>query len=185
MASRISATIFVSGRGMSTLLKRWEQRVTEEAYLFNPAFCGALIAEFVREFRNAKDDECPFMMPFCALPISLHPKTRSLLPNTTLTSMYTWLERNSESLIGYQARAASFRPVLQEAVQFALNRSALTISDAGHFSLGPVRVAFTARFQQELTNDARDCVSATKLLGRWFAKAGTTSTILAAWGIRP
>jgi hypothetical protein len=169
---------------MSAPLKRWEQRVTEEAHLFNPAFCGALVVEFVREFRNAKDSECPFVMPFCALPISLHPKTRSLLPSTTLTSMYTWRERNSESLVGYQARAASFRPVLQEAVRFAINRSALAIND-GHLSIGPVRVAFTTRFQQQLTHDARDCVTATKLLGRWFAKAGTTSTILSAWGIRP
>lgn len=166
-------------------LTRWEQRVPEEAYLFNPAFCGLLVVEFTREFQKAKDHDCPFVLPFCALPISLHPKTRALLPNSTLTSMYTWLERNGDSVIGYKERAKSFRPVLQEAIRFAIDRSVLSISDDGNLIAGPTRVASVPKFEEGLTYDARDCVTATKLLARWFAKAGTTSTILSAWGIRP
>ncbi len=166
-------------------LTRWEQRVPEEAFLFNPAFCGALVVEFTREYSKARADGCPYVLPFCALPVSLHPRTRSLLPGTTITSMYTWIERNSEALIGYRDRARSFRPVFQEAIRYAVDRSALAISDKGELTVGKSKVAFTAKFEQELTHDARDCVAATKMLARWFARAGTTSTILSAWGIRP
>lgn len=168
-----------------SVLKRWDQRVPEEAYLFNPAYCGALAIEFIREFCDAKDGDCPFVLPFCALPISLHPKTRALLPSTTITSMYTWLERHSALIVGYQARAASFRPVLQEAIRFGLDRSALVVTGSGELAVGVARVAFTKAFQLEITSDARESIAATKFLGRWFAKAGTTSTVLAAWGIRP
>jgi hypothetical protein len=170
---------------MSAALTRWEERVPEEAHLFNPAFCGALVVEFTREFQKARDSACPFILPFCALPVSLHPKTRDLLPSTTVTSLYTWMERHSDSIIGYKERAMSFRPVLQEAIRFAVDRCALVVNDEGGLVTGPSRVAFTATFEQGLTHDARDCVTATRLLGRWFAKAGTTSTILSAWGIRP
>ncbi|MDT0499176.1 three component ABC system middle component [Algiphilus sp. W345] len=164
---------------------RWDDRVPEEAYLFNAAFCGLLIIEFAREYKKAKGADCPFVLPFCALPITLHPHTRSLLPSSTLTSMYTWLERNSNSIIGYKERAQSFRPVLQEAIRFAIDRSSLSVSEDGGLVAGPTRVASTPKFDETLSYDARDCINATKLLGRWFAKAGTTSTILSAWGIKP
>jgi hypothetical protein len=170
---------------MTSALTRWDQRVPEEAFLFNPAFCGALAVEFIREYQRTKDGDCPFVLPFCALPICLHPRTRALLPNSTLTSMYTWLERHSASIIGYKERTKSLRPVLQEAVRFAIDRSALAITNEGCLTVGSMRVAFTARFEQTLTHDSRDCVAAARLLARWFAKAGTTSTILSAWGIRP
>jgi hypothetical protein len=170
---------------MSSHLTLWEQRVPEEAFLFNPAFCGALLVEFVREYSKARADDCPFVLPFCALPVSLHPRSRSLLPGTTITSMYTWLERNSNALIGYKDRARSFRPVLQEAIRYAIDRSALAISNNGDLAIGPSKVAFTPKFERELTHDARECVTTTKMLARWFARAGTTSTILSAWGIRP
>src|SRR5262249_7169394 len=103
----------------------------------------------------------------------------------TLMSMFTWIEKHSDSIIGYRERAKSFRPVVQEAIRFAIDRSALIISDDGGIWTGPVRVSFTTKIETTLTRDTEDCISATRFLGRWFAKAGTTTTILAAWGIRP
>lgn len=170
---------------MSSSLTRWEQRVPEEAHLFNPAFCATLIVEFTKEYQKARKGDCPIVLPFCALPISLHPRTRKLLPTTTLTSMYTWLERNSTVLVGYRDRAQSFRPVLQEAIRFGVDRRALIISPSGELSIGPLKITFSAKFREDLTPDAGDCIAATRLLGRWLAKAGTSSTILSAWGIRP
>lgn len=167
------------------ILARWEARVPEEGTLFNPAFCGALIVEFVKQYTTAKGEACPFALPFCALAISLHAKIRAALPGSTVTSLYTWRERNSEALIGYADRARSLRPTLQEAIRFCIERDTLAISPDGGLQLGTVRVPFTTKFESGLTHDARDCVSCTRLLGRWFARAGTASTILAGWGIKP
>jgi hypothetical protein len=165
-------------------LAPWASRPPEEANLFNPAFCGALTFEFVKEYQKAKDVASPFVLPFCALAISLHPKTRAALPSTTINSMYTWLERNSKSLIGYQARARSLVPTIREGIRFALDRRTLAVTDAG-LALGEKRASFTPPFLSGATHDAQDCVIATRFLGRWFAKAGTPSTILSGWGIRP
>ena len=163
----------------------WERRPPEEANLFNPAFLGLLAAEMVKDFSKAKSTSCPFVLPFCGVPIALHPKTRAILPTSTLTSLYTWRERNPQSMIGYAARVKSFRPAIQEAIRFCIDRQALFIAEDG--GLLPARRPLSAHraFEATLTLDARDCISAARLLGRWFAKAGTTSTILAAWGVKP
>lgn len=166
-------------------LSTWEARPVEEANLFNPAFCGALIIEFVKEYAKAKQSPVPIILPFCALPISLHPRTRAALPSTTVNSMYTWLERNQKLLVGYPARAKSLVPAVQEAMRFILDREAISVTDGGELSLGEGKTGYTAASSQMLTNDARECVSATRFLGRWFARAGTPSTIMSGWGIRP
>lgn len=166
-------------------LAPWTQRPPEEANLFNPALLGLLTAEFVKEFSKAKGIACPFILPFCAVPIALHAKTRAILPSTTLTSLYTWRERNPQSLIGYAERAKSLRPAIQEAIRFCIDRQSLAISSDGGLQTGKTSVSVPKKFDITLTLDAQECIGSTKLLGRWFAKAGTTSTILTAWGIKP
>jgi hypothetical protein len=166
-------------------LARWTTRPPEEANLFNPAMCGLLLMEFVKEYQKAKLEACPFALPFVALPIALHGQTRKALPGSTVTSLYTWRERHPDALVGFAARARSLRPAVQEAIRFCIDREVLQISDDG--GLTPGRVGFSAgkKFELTLTHDAADCVACARMLGRWFAKAGTTSTILSGWGMKP
>src|SRR3546814_6513696 len=122
------------------MLAALNARPPEEATLFNPAFCGVLIVEFVKEYGKSASNTCPFVLPFCALPIALHAKTRAALPSTTLTSMYTWRERNPEIMIGYAERARSLRPTLQEAIRFCIERGALEVAADGGVQLGALKV---------------------------------------------
>lgn len=166
-------------------LTQWKLRPSEEAHLFNPAICGLLICEFVKEFSKAKSQPSPFVLPFCALPIALHRKTRASLPSSTLTSLYSWRERNPDVLIGFAQRAQHLRPVIQESIRFSIDRNALQISDIGDLETGTKKISASKAFEQSVTQDARDCIASAKMLGRWFAKAGATATILSAWGIKP
>jgi hypothetical protein len=166
-------------------LSVWDQRPREEANLFNPAFCAIVLSEFVKEFQKAKGSACPYALLFCALPLSLHQKTRRALPSTTLTSLYSWRERNPEMLVGFAERARSLRPVVQEALRFAIERTALAFADDGGLVLGAKPLIVGKKFEEAITEDARECVSTARMLGRWLAKAGTTSTIMAAWGVKP
>lgn len=161
-------------------LALWSKRPPEEANLFNPALLGLLASEFIKEYVKAKGSPCPFALPFCALPVALHGKTRAVLPSSTVTSLYTWRERNPEALVGYADRAKSLRPAVQEAIRFCIDRDVLMIALDGGLSLGKAPVSATKKFELTLTRDAQECIGTARLLGRWFAKAGTTSTILAA-----
>lgn len=163
----------------------WSKRSPEEANLFNPAFLGLLVSEFIKEYAKSKGKSCPFALPFCALPVALHGKTRAALPSSTVTSLYTWRERNPEALVGYADRAKSLRPAIQEAIRFCIDRRALQVAPDGGLMHGAAPVVAARKFENRLTHDAQECIATARLLGRWFAKAGTTSTILAAWGIKP
>lgn len=166
-------------------LLAWHERPREEAHLFNPAFCAAALHEFVKEYQKAKGAAAPYALLFCVLPIALHGNTRRALPASTLTSLYSWRERNPEVLVGFAERARSLRPVVQEALRFAINLSAMAFADGGGVTLGAKPLIVAKKFEDSITDDARECIATARLLGRWFAKAGTPSTIMAAWGIKP
>lgn len=166
-------------------LLAWAERPREEAYLFNPAFCAVVLHEFVKEYQKAKGQAAPYALLFCLLPIALHGKTRRVLPGSTLTSLYSWRERNPEVLVGFAERARSLRPVVQEALRFAIDRTALAFSGDGGVALGAKPLVVAKKFEDGLSDDTRECIAAARLLGRWLAKAGTASTIMAAWGIKP
>jgi hypothetical protein len=163
----------------------WDERPREEAHLFNPPFCAAVLHEFIKEYQKAKGAAAPYALLFCVLAVAVHGKTRRALPGSTLTSLYSWRERNPEMLVGFAERARSLRPVVQEALSFAIIRRALSFADDGGVTIGARPLVVARRFEDALTDDARQCIAAARLLGRWLAKAGTASTIMSAWGIKP
>lgn len=165
-------------------LVAWRDRAPEEAAHFNPAFCGALVYEFVKEFEKSRKDWPEFPLPFCALPIVMHPDTREILPKSTITGLYPWLEENADAKVGFADRASNLRPYLQEAVRFSISRKALEVTSDGRLATGHKKASFTPSVLQSTTSEVRDTVMATKKVARWFSAAGETSTILAAWGIK-
>ena len=112
-------------------LGTWELRPREEAHLFNPAFCGVVLHEFIKEYVKAKGAACSLALLFCALPLALHSRARLALPGSTLTSLYSWRERHPEVLVGFAERARSLRPVVQESLRFGLDRAAFRLSEGG------------------------------------------------------
>ena len=158
----------------------WQLRAQEEAYLFNPAFCGALTFEFVKAYTSAKTDAAAFPLVFCALPLALHPATRDALPGTTANSLYTWIEDNPAALIGYPERTRLLVPFVQEGLRFAMDRQVVALDDAGCLRTGAKAASFTPTVLQQMTEETKACVNTSRQVGRWFAKAGAASTILSA-----
>lgn len=165
-------------------LNLWrDQRAPEEAHHFNPAYCGALSFEFVRAYEKAKNTPTSFALVFCALPITLHPATRDRLPTSIVTRLFPWLENNPDIRVGFADRARNLTPYVREALLYAAARQAICFNSSGVITTGPQSASFTQRALEETTTDVRETVNATKKVARWFAAAGDTPTILAAWGI--
>ena len=166
-------------------LKPWLDRwAVAEANHFNPAYCGALIYEFVRSYEKAKGAAAPFALVFCALPIALHPATRDRLPRSIVTRLFPWLQKNRDIRVGFADRARNLTPYVREAFCYAVARRAIDFNDGGLVMVGPKRASFTPTALDEATTEVRETVAAIRKIARWFAAAGDTSTILAAWGIR-
>ncbi len=166
-------------------LTPWLSRPAEEANHFNPAFCGALIYEFCRSYEKACKRQTALVLPFCALPVTLHSETRILLPNSTITSLFAWLEKTPKVKVGFAERSRALVPYVREGLLFSIKLSALTVNSSGEIALGSKRASFGNKFLDMTTSEMREIVEATRLVGRWFAAAGDEATILAGWGVKP
>ncbi|MFO0586954.1 MAG: three component ABC system middle component [Polyangiaceae bacterium] len=163
----------------------WNQRAIEEASLFNPAFCGALIVKSVEEYASKVDGGMPFPLSFLILPVVLHRATREVLPTSTITSLHAWLQDNRDPLVDFATRARRLRHIAQEAMMFSLLHGTLALSTHGALLAGERRVTVTDKTMSLFTREARECFERARFLGRWFAVAGTPATVMAAWGVSP
>ncbi len=57
-------------------MKPWNQRPREIRNLFNPAFCGLVLARGVEGFSETTNQPMPFSLTLLILPLCLHKRTR-------------------------------------------------------------------------------------------------------------
>lgn len=166
-------------------MQPWSKRAVEEANLFNPAFCATLLAKSAEEFAKRAGRPFPFALAFLVLPVVLHQGTREALPGTTITSLLPWIQEHREQLVDFAVRVQRLREITREAILFAVQHETLVLTEQGYIVIGRKRRSATERRTGLFTSEARECVDRAGFIGRWFAAAGTTATIYAAWGIAP
>jgi Family of unknown function (DUF6521) len=166
-------------------MEPWSKRVVEEANLFNPAFCGTLLAKAGDEFAKRAGRPFPFALAFLVLPVVLHRGTREALPGSTITSLLPWIQEHREQLVDFAVRVQRLREITREAILFTLQHQTLALTEEGYIVIGDKRRSATEKRTGLFTNEARQCVDRAGFIGRWFAAAGTTATIYAGWGVAP
>ncbi|WP_444455310.1 three component ABC system middle component [Rhodobacter capsulatus] len=168
----------------------WRDRPPEEAALFNPAFCGELIARATKDYEQIRSAAFPLPLGFVVLPLVLHPPTLAALPGRANTTMATWSANNEALLAELPERTLRLRPISREALLFLTQHRALTVDDQG-LRTGEKPIRLSAKV--EVTTPAVDEIRrAASLLGRWFASQGarpqihqTTVQILQTMGVAP
>jgi len=163
----------------------WDKRAVEEANLFNPAFCGALIVKAVEDFGKKAVHGFSFPLTFLVLPIVLHRGTREALPGSTITSLLPWLQENRHQLVDFPDRVRRLKPITQEGLMFSIRHDVLTVALDGSLHVGRTKIPVTERSTESFTRETRECIDRARFLGRWLATAGTTATIMASWGVAP
>jgi hypothetical protein len=166
-------------------MQPWSTRVIEEANLFNPAFCATVLAKAADEFTKKAKRPLPFAVAFLVLPVVLHRGTRMVLPGSTVTSLLPWIQENRAELVDFALRVQRLRGITREALLFGVQHQTLEITGKGDVTIGASRQSATDRRTGLFTDEARECVDRAGFIGRWFAAAGTTATIFAAWGVAP
>ena len=101
-----------------------------------------------------------------------------------MTSLYEWIQGNEDLLIGFSNRVKWLRPYWQEAIRFGLMRHTLNLAEGHLLFVGDTKAHFPAKFILETSSETKEIIERTKFLARWFAKSGSESTIIAAWGIK-
>lgn len=166
-------------------MQPWSKRVIEEAHLFNPAFCATVLAKAAEDFAKKTQRPLPFALGFLILPIVLHHGTRAALPGSTVTSLLAWVQDHQNQLVDFATRVQNLQEITREALLFGIQHQTLAMTDTGDLVVGPKRQSATEKRTGLFTDEARDCVDRAGFIGRWFAGAGTTATIFAAWRVAP
>jgi len=164
-------------------MKPWSERSIEEANLLNPAFCCATLTASIAGYFSVNDAGMPYPLTFMVLPIVLHKPTRESLPSSTKTSLAAWMQNNADAKVLYAERLLSLKPYTREAIQFGLLYSWIVLHHGWLVQTTFEEFRLT-RILQNLDNEAKDCVSRAKLVGKWFALAGSAQTVMNLWGIR-
>lgn len=161
----------------------WIERPPEQARLFNPAFVAATIWACTRGYASVGERGLPYAITFVAVPITLHKATREDLPQSTRTTMASWLAKNPQALVGFAERACSLVSLVKEGILFASSGQMLTVDDAR--LVAARRPRSMARFELEATEEVKACVKKAEFVGKWLAGSGDYTTAMALWGVAP
>lgn len=161
----------------------WRSRPTEEAALYNPAFCGELLARAVTTYCKATDRAFGLPLLFVVLPLTLAPAIRFQLPGKSNTTFATWATQHEVMLTELPNRVLALRPVTREALLFLAQHGALTIGPKG-LTPGPKPLKLSAQ-RVTSSDEVEDIQRAAGLIGRWFANQPNIRAVLLAMGVRP
>ena len=162
-------------------MKSWRQRPFEIRNLFNPAFCGLLLARTIGEYEKEANIGMPYSLTLLVLPLTLHKSSRDILSKSSKSYFLKVIERSPELLVGFPGRTRDLMPFTQEGFSLLANHGCLQISDAGSLSL----VVDSVRKSVKGTDESRDCQKVAKYIGRQFARISDRATIYASLGVRP
>lgn len=160
-------------------MKAWVDQPREEAFLFNPPFCGLLLATAVAEY-----GPMPLPLSFLVLPTVLHKRTRDTLPVNIRTTFATWIQDHAESRVLFAERTSVLKPHTRRGLVFAMHRSWILSGLEGQLTTS-TEVNLYRRGTRVLSDEAQECLRQARFVGRWFARAGAPSTVMALWGVRP
>lgn len=162
-------------------MKILPDRPREVRTLFNPAFCGLVIARGVDGFSGVSGRPMPFSLSLLILPLCLHQRTREVFKAGTRSYFTKILEDHPEIRIDLAERTKGLFPYAMEAFAYLANSGAIEIEKTGAISLvnGKVRQAISG------TQDTKDCQTVARSLGRKFAQIGDRVTVFTSLGIRP
>ncbi|PEO46716.1 hypothetical protein CN563_13160 [Bacillus sp. AFS026049] len=164
----------------------WDYRPSEVANLLNPAFCGIILRDFIRAYKEESGDGVPYELLFLLLPIVLHSNSRINLPNSVRTHMHVWLQNVPEVRIGFSKRVKELVPFTKESISFLLQKGYLEIDEDGKVLPKNKRYRISlSRMNRDTNSYIQDYKNKSELVGKWFARTGSSSTIYTMWGIRP
>jgi hypothetical protein len=152
--------------------------------LLNPAFTGIVLLRAAQGYSKESEADFPFIYSYLVLPLVLHPETRERLPQSIVTKLLAWTERNGDLVAQLPRRVTELANATRQGL-FAVSTTGLaTLGASGQIK--PVLSQKTQSAFERLLGSAEviDCLKKANFVGRWLATAGTAPTVLTALGVR-
>jgi hypothetical protein len=162
-------------------MKPWNERSREVRNLFNPAFCGLILARGVEGFTEAANRPMPFSLTLLILPLCLHKRTRDQLKEATRSYFTNILQDHPEIRVDLAQRTRGLMPYTMEAFGYLMACGVINVDETGAISVRGETVRKTIGGSQ----DTKDCQTVARSLGKKLALLNDRVTIYTTLGIRP
>ena len=96
--------------------------------------------------------------------------------------MHVWIQENQKVRIGFADRAKNLVPVTNETIAFLMQLKAMHIDIDGIIKITRHKKVSLANHNY---GEIADILKKAEIIGKWFANAGTASTIYTMWGVKP
>lgn len=160
-------------------MQSWEERTNEVKNLLNPAFCGRLLFEAVKEYKKNTNDAMPFPLIYLVLPLVLHKGTREKI--NSHTAFINWVHANPMILVGFNRRARDLVDITNISVEFLVQTGYFQLSNEGKLDIENKKLSVNK--SAEL--DVKECLKKAKHVGKWFALNNRVESIFLALGVKP
>jgi hypothetical protein len=163
----------------------------EQAALLNRSFCGILLwsaasgyAEECGTRSDVSETGLPFELAFLILPLVLPRPCRAELPKRVDKSLGVWLLEHPLIVAQFASRANGLARFTRSAMAFAASYGLLQCK-TGTIYPDAKSGADVAKSTKRCSAEVRECIKKAHLVGRWFSRSGSSTTILTLLGVRP
>lgn len=145
----------------------------------NPAFCAAVLAQFCEAYYQHQQRESALVTTYLVLPITLSEDLATTFEGCIKsTGLLVWLERSPRVLPDLSKRVNATLGVTTEAIRFGCITGLLCLKTEGEIASMNMKVPKVV-----IDGVAGAAFKRARLLGRWFAGAGSARAVMEAMGV--
>lgn len=158
-------------------MRPWQPDSVADRALYNPAFLGIVVAEFV-DSHQAASGPPSLDLALVAASMAATGSVRRSLPKSTNAKFSNWTVNNRSVAVTVGSRAQAMDEAARRGALFALAHDWLGV-EQGRLTRG-----ITTR-PRAAGSEVAEILKSARFLGRWLARSGSDGTVLAVLGVRP
>lgn len=145
----------------------------------NPAFCAAVLAWFCAAHRESHKHDPALALAYLVLPIALSEDLAGTFEGCNKnTGMLVWIERSPRTIANLSKRVNDTLNITTDAIRFGCISEILHLGAKGQVVSGDKKIPLAA-----MTGPSGRAFARARLLGYWFANAGSARAVMEAMGV--
>ena len=153
-------------------MKHWNNRPFDVANLYNPAYLGRILVEYIDSYKIATKKGIPLEIIYVTFPLIIVKSLQKRLPKKSNAIFHKWLIENSDLKFNYFNTVIQYLPFIKEAIIFLLQRNIIALEKN------------TLRINKQIrktlksdTNEIKQTLKKASFMGKWVAKIDDSEVI--------
>ncbi len=145
----------------------------------NPAYCAAVLAQFCASHNEHRGRAPALAVAYLVLPIVLSEDLAQTFDKCVKSmGLLVWLDRSPRIRVGLSGRVNATLPVSTEAIRFGCIAGLLRLEGEGTIASSHRKLPAAVS-----SGVAGPALKRARLLGSWFAEAGSARAVMEAMGV--